>query len=711
MLRCLEALERVLGPTFGPRGSDVLVVAPGRTALATNSGQEVAEHLSPAHPAGALALEAARAHAAAHGDGSTALLLAVVAGYRQARNVDPATFLVNPLRSAFFVEARVHRRRSASASRRNGPGAICCGDRVTPMVLQALAEASALGGLGGHLSVLRDLERVRSGEFPDALTRALAGASLLVGVGDAPRPIGSGIGADTAGAGAAATAAVPEGRGGAGSERPGGSEASAAAAAASVSASAEDAVWALASSTFCGKLGPAHSELLAHLTTDLAVAALSGGGGGPEAARERLRRLARNPPVVATAGGALGGSCVLDGVLLSEPLRLWDPRALEAAAAGPVGLRQRAGPVRVLLLGVNPESVRLEQTEAARPGGRGGAGASAAVPAALEVRSGAEYEEALQWRQRAAAEAAAALRARGVGLLLCSEHVSELFALAAAHAGAAVVQLLPPDDLRRASATLGAAVCSSSLPSALLAADTGVLDGGFREVSLGNSRGLLLGCSTERTLLLRGPSIAIAQLHRKRVCRALRAVASAAVPPPGAASDGEGGGRGLWLVPGDGAVDLAVAEALGRASGGEGPGTRVLAAAALAAPSWLCRNGPGGSRAHRRLLLLARQAHGGGGGGGSPCCLGIEAVRRQVESDDGREGRAGDVSTATRPLEACAVETPAAVAARMCASADVIVQLMRLGEDGQDDGGGPTTATAGATGLLRAMRQTNVSSS
>lgn len=87
MLRCLEAFESVLGPTFGPSGSDVLVVAPGRSVLATNSGQEVAEHLTPAHPIGSLVLAAAQAQAAAHGDGSTALILAVVAAYRRVRQM------------------------------------------------------------------------------------------------------------------------------------------------------------------------------------------------------------------------------------------------------------------------------------------------------------------------------------------------------------------------------------------------------------------------------------------------------------------------------------------------------------------------------------------------------------------------------------------------------------------------------------------------
>lgn len=451
----------------------------------------------------------------------------------------------------------------------------------------------------------------------------------------------------------------------------------------------EEAVWAVASTVFCGKLGPASSEALCRLTTELAMASVGGGpasaapssgaAGGTGVAqpcgrprallRETLRALSRHPPVVAAAGAALSASRVLPGVLLSEPVRLW----AAGPSSAPAAVRERVGPVLVMLLGANPESAELSGVE-------GPAGAS--VSAAVEVRSEGEYAAALRWRQQAACEAAAVLAARGVGLLVSSEHVSELFASAAAREGVAVVQLLPTAELRRVASALGVAVCPSGLPSALLTADMATIDGGYREVSLGSSRGLLLVTSAASFLLLRAPSNAIAQLHRRRVERALRAVASAAAAPPHAEDESR---DGLWLCPGDGAIDLRIAEALGIGPGA-GPGARVLAAAALAVPTWLCRNGPGDSRAQRRVLLRARLAHSGAAQG-SPWA-GIEWARSQGEAGPPDEIVSKGAAASAAPQEVSAVEPPAAVAARLCAAADAVIQMLRLGGEG---GGGSGT--------------------
>jgi hypothetical protein len=167
------------------------------------------------------------------------------------------------------------------------------------------------------------------------------------------------------------------------------------------------------------------------------------------------------------------------------------------------------------------------------------------------------------------------------------------------------------------------------------------------------------------------------------------------VAPPHAGAEAR---DGLWLCPGDGAIDLRVAEALTGARGA-GPGARILAAAALAVPTWLCRNGPGDSRAQRRLLLRARLAHSEGAQ--SSPWAGIEWARSEGEPGSSESSFSEDATGARS--EVSAVEPPAAVAARLCAAADAVIQMLRLGGDGTGWGSGVKDAS-----ILRAHhRKTN----
>lgn len=268
--------------------------------------------------------------------------------------------------------------------------------------------------------------------------------------------------------------------------------------------------------------------------------------------------VARDPPVVAAGGAAVESSLLVEGVLISEGIR-------GVTAAGHSTMTRRLeGGVRVAVLYRTALNDALP-AEARGPSGHGGDRMSAG--AAMEIATEEAYASALSWSSSAAMERAQVLADRGVGLLLCTEHVDDTAAETLFGCGIAAVQLVPEDEALRACRALGGMVpATEALPSVLRNCDIGTA-AAYSEQNMAGRKMLYLRVPGTYTALVRGPSDVASRTYAQLVRRGLRAAAAALVPGQEPSAEALGEARPpapaeLSLVPGGGACEAALCGAL-----------------------------------------------------------------------------------------------------------------------------------------------------